>query len=303
MNIRPLDIALTLAVAAGIAKIGPIVPPDHPPVAGAISQSPVRPDCETPPTPTPPSPPGNAAVPADALPPLPAAITPPTPSATPPQSPSEADDAAPSKTTPQTSPGDDTLLAESTADAATPAPADPGAPGEIPPTGPDTAGATGEAKIDFLQRSNLIHAKLLDNERAVDPFGMIMDPANAKATPVLADQYAEVEETPVLNQSSLKSALATLPITGVYPSRELIVIGARSFAVGGQFGMRLQELTIRLRFEGIRNGEIFFKDMETREVTSIPFNPRPAEFEPLRKGEKRQTGNGIQAMNDLYIAN
>lgn len=175
----------------------------------------------------------------------------------------------------------------------------PGPPADLPP-GP---GNPGGKDIDFMQRSNLILSMILENERAVDPFGLVMDPANAKSTPVLAEQYADEEEPTVLNSSSLKTALMTLPITGVYPKREVVVIGARAFPIGGQFGMKLQELTIRLRFEGIRGGEIFFKDMETREVTSIPYNTRPAEFEPLSKGSKQAPGEGISSMGDLYIAN
>lgn len=174
---------------------------------------------------------------------------------------------------------------------------------EVPPGLPGATTAESGKKVDFLQRSNLILAKLLESERAVDPFGLTMDPANAKAAPVLADQYKEVEETTVVNNSMLKNALLTLPLTGVYPQRELIVIGARSFNVGGQFGMKLQDLTIRLRFEGIRDGEIFFKDMETREVTSVPYNTRPAEFEPMVKGAKQPPGSGIVPMNDLFIVN
>ena len=191
-----------------------------------------------------------------------------------------------------------------TEEPATEASAAPSAPAaEVPPGLPDATTAEAGKKVDFLQRSNLILAKLLESERAVDPFGLTMDPANAKAVPVLADQYKEVEETTVINNSMLKNALLTLPLTGVYPQRELIVIGARSFSVGGQFGMKLQDLTIRLRFEGIRGGEIFFKDMETREVTSVPFNTRPAEFEPMMKGDKQPPGSGIVPMNDLFIAN
>ncbi len=158
-------------------------------------------------------------------------------------------------------------------------------------------------KLDFLQRSNLVLGKLLDNHRSVDPFGMVMDPGSSTVAPVLADQYEEAPEATTVSNSALKNALMSLPITGVYPSKGLIVIGARSFPVGGQFGMRLQDLTIRLRFEGIREGEVFFQDLETREITSIPFDVRPAEFEPLRKGGKLVTGNGIVPMNDLYIAN
>lgn len=181
--------------------------------------------------------------------------------------------------------------------------------GNEPTTADETAGSSpgdalkAAAQIGYLQRSNLILAKLLDNDRSMDPFGLVMDPANTKAAPVLADQYEDVDEPTVVNNSMLKDALLTLPITGVYPHKGILVIGARTFPVGGEFGMKLQDLTIRLRFEGVRSGELFFKDMETREVTSIPFNPRPAEFEPIVKGSKREPGSGILPMNDLFIVN
>lgn len=247
--------------------------------------------------------------------------------ATPPQArtPGSTESAAPAATTPAAEAAEPEETADTTTAApaeekaaaagneiaeakAEPAPASDSAPtpaaGSTPADGssPPVPGSDPK-KVDFLQRSNLILAKLLENERPMDPFGLVMDPANAKAAPVLADQYEEVEETPQINSSSLKSALMTLPITGIYPQRKILVLGARTFEVGGQFGMKLQDLTIRLRFEGIRDGEIFFKDMETREVTSIPFNPRPAEFEPIAKGEKREPGQGISSMSDLFIAN
>jgi hypothetical protein len=175
--------------------------------------------------------------------------------------------------------------------------------GAIPPTGAEGKGKGGASELDFIARSNFIFAKLMKSTRSMDPFGQQMDPANAKESPMLAEQYAEIEETPTLNNSSLKSALLTLPITGVYPQRNLIVIGARSFAAGGQFGMKLQELTIRLRFEGVRGKQIFFKDMETQEVTSIEFDPRPQEFEPLTNAGPQPLGSGIVSMKELFIAN
>ncbi len=138
----------------------------------------------------------------------------------------------------------------------------------------------------------------------MDPFGLQMDPANAKEAPMLAEQYTDSEETTAaLDNSSLKSALLTLPITGIYPQRNVIVIGARSFPTGGQFGMKFQDLTIRLRFEGVRGKEIFFKDMETQEVTSIEFDPLPKEFEPLTNSRQQPPGEGIVSMNELFIAN
>jgi len=173
-----------------------------------------------------------------------------------------------------------------------------------PPSAPGGKGETKSSELDFIARSNFIFAKLMKSTRSMDPFGQQMDPANAKESPMLAEHYAEIEENPTaLNNSSLKSALLTLPITGVYPQRNLIVIGARSFAAGGQFGMKLQELTIRLRFEGVRGKQIFFKDMETQEVTSIEFDPRPQEFEPLTNAGPQPLGSGIVSMKELFIAN
>lgn len=155
----------------------------------------------------------------------------------------------------------------------------------------------------FLQRSNQILAKLLENGRSIDPFGMPMDPANAASAPALAEQYHEEVKSVQLDNSALKNALLSLPITGIYPQKKMLVLGARTFQVGGEFGIKVQDLVIRLRFEGVRNGEIFFQDAETKEMASIPFRTLPAEFEPLRKGASHEAGPGIQRMNDLYIAN
>jgi hypothetical protein len=159
------------------------------------------------------------------------------------------------------------------------------------------------SELDFITRANFVLAKLMKNSRSMDPFGQQMDPANTKEAPMLAEQYDDIEETPTLNNSSLKSALLTLPITGIYPQRSVIVIGARSFTPGGEFGMKLQELTIRLRFEGVRGKEIFFKDMETQEVTSIEYNPQPQGFEPLINSGPQPAGAGIVSMKELFIVN
>lgn len=182
-----------------------------------------------------------------------------------------------------------------------PAESAPPSDGALPPGLATADGA--EVEASFLQRSRLILAKLLNNDRSVGPFGMPMDPANVKEIP-LAEQYQEEEVAPQVNTSALRSALLSLPITGVYPQKGVLVLGARTFSVGGQFGMKVQDLTIRLRFEGIQNGELVFRDVETQEVTSIPFNPLPAEFEPLDKGAKKKApGSGIIPMDDLFIAN
>ena len=161
-----------------------------------------------------------------------------------------------------------------------------------------------EPEIAAIRRSNFVISKIRDNFREVDPFGMLMDPANSAATSSLADQYSELEDEPqALTNSSLKNALETLPITGIYPQKRMVVIGARTLRPGGQFGMQLDELTIRLRFEGIKGKSLFFRDMDTQEVTSIDFNPLPKEFERITDNTQPKTGQGIVPMNDLFIVN
>ena len=137
----------------------------------------------------------------------------------------------------------------------------PSNPGEnlAPPTVPNEVSAVEiveleeNQEIEAIRRSKFVLSKIRNNVRAVDPFGMFMDPANSESSAMLADQYNEPEEqTQALTESSLKQALESLPITGFYPQKRILVIGARTLQLGGQFGMKLDELTIRLRFEAIK---------------------------------------------------
>ena len=156
--------------------------------------------------------------------------------------------------------------------------------------------------IETVRRSNFILSKIRDNDRAIDPFGMLMDPANPLPLAEVADQNDEFEEQPqTLTSSSLKKALESLPITGSYPQKQIVVIGARTLLPGSQFGMIFEGLTIRLRFEGVKGHSLYFKDMDTEEVTFIDFNPLPKEFERMtNKAEPRQS-QGIVPMSDLFI--
>jgi len=172
-----------------------------------------------------------------------------------------------------------------------------------PPGAPGSDVMEALPNLDFLQRSSSILAKIRDNERQIDPFGLPMDPTNAVDTLASSDEFEDIKESPLLNASAFKTALQGLPISGIYPRGQTVVIGARSFDRGDQFGLKLEELTIRLRVEGIKGTLIFFKDMDTQEVASVEFNPRPVEFEPIVKGSKQPTAKGIIPMNDLFIVN
>ena len=178
----------------------------------------------------------------------------------------------------------------------------------VPPTIPDEMSTEERLasektqEIEAIRRSKFVLSKIRNNVRAVDPFGMFMDPANSESSAMLADQYSEPEEqTQALTESSLKKALESLPITGFYPQKRMLVIGARTLQLGGQFGMKLDELTIRLRFEAIRGESLYFRDIDTQEVTSIDFNARPKEFERITDSPKPAPGRGIVPMNELFI--
>jgi hypothetical protein len=178
----------------------------------------------------------------------------------------------------------------------------------VPPTIPDEMSTEERLasektqEIEAIRRSKFVLSKIRNNVRAIDPFGMFMDPANSESSAMLADQYSEPEEqTQALTESSLKKALESLPITGFYPQKRMLVIGARTLQLGGQFGMKLDELTIRLRFEAIRGESLYFRDIDTQEVTSIDFNARPKEFERITDSPKPAPGRGIVPMNELFI--
>lgn len=158
-------------------------------------------------------------------------------------------------------------------------------------------------KLDIKVRTEFIIEKIRFNDRQVDPFGLAMDPANAVESMALSDQYQDLDETPVINNSTLTTALQTVPITGIYPNKQTVVIGARVFKRGDIFGMQLEELVIRLRLEGIKGTQIYFKDLDTQEVASIEYNTLPSTFEPITSASKPTMGAGIVPMSELYIVN
>ncbi|MEC5127946.1 hypothetical protein VSU19_14365 [Verrucomicrobiales bacterium BCK34] len=173
------------------------------------------------------------------------------------------------------------------------------APGEPQP---DDADPTTNS-FSRLERTSMILSKIRDNERVVDPFGLPMDPGGLPSGSILADQYDEIVEEREVSETSLASALQELTLTGAYPTNQKIVLGARSFVKGDEFGMRFGELTLRIRFEGIEKKKVYFRDMDTKELAFLNFNPKPIEFEPMFKNSHLSTPEGITSMKNLFIVN
>lgn len=174
--------------------------------------------------------------------------------------------------------------------------------GESQPGLPDRSDAKSNS-FASLERTSMVLTKIRDNKRAVDPFGLPMDPGGLPSGSVLADQYDEIVEEREVSATSLASALQQLSLTGAYPAVQKVVVGPRSFNKGEEFGMRFGELTLRIRFEGIEKKKVYFRDMDTQELAFLDFNPRPQEFEPMFKNSLLTMPDGINPMNKLFIVN
>ncbi len=171
------------------------------------------------------------------------------------------------------------------------------------PPGVNTPTEEKSNSFSRLERTSMILSKIRDSKRIVDPFGLPMDPGGLPTGSILADQYEEIEVEREVSETSLASALQQLTLTGAYPSAQKVVVGPRSFNKGEEFGMRFGELTLRIRFEGIEKKKVYFRDMDTKELAFLDFNPIPQEFEPMYKNSHLSTPEGINPMNKLFIVN
>ncbi len=174
--------------------------------------------------------------------------------------------------------------------------------GKASPDQPDSPDAEFNS-FSSLERTSMILSKIRDSKRVVDPFGLPMDPGGLPNGSVLADKYDEIVVEREVSETSLASALQQLTLTGAYPTAQKVVLGPRSFKKGESFGMRFGELTLRIRFEGIQKKKVYFRDMDTKELAFLDFNPIPKEFEPMFKNSHLTTPKGIDPMNKLFIVN
>ena len=68
-------------------------------------------------------------------------------------------------------------------------------------TSPEEGNESEQAQdIETVRRSNFILSKIRDNDRAIDPFGMLMDPANPLPVAEVADENDEFEATTLLKK-------------------------------------------------------------------------------------------------------
>ena len=110
--------------------------------------------------------------------------------------------------------------------------------------------------------------KLESRDREVDPFGMAMDPEQELADIVVQSVDEETEEEKV--KTSLEEALSKFQVTGIFPGRKEIMIGAQTLRVGDRLLIKHQGAVFHLAIAGIDSKKVSLQDTETGEHASVP---------------------------------
>lgn len=121
----------------------------------------------------------------------------------------------------------------------------------------------------FLKIGQNVLGKLDSREQAEDPFGMAMDPENALPETEVAEEVVPDGEEEVVLKTSLEEALTKLSITGAFPDRKQIMIGAQELGVGDDIVIDYKETVFTLRIMQITSSELTLKDQETQEVGKL----------------------------------
>lgn len=156
----------------------------------------------------------------------------------------------------------------------------------------------------FLDYARKLVDKLDKRERSVDPFGMPMDPKDAKAVELAMPVEDLAEDQP---KTSLQEALEKFRVTGVIPERGEVIVGARSLRVGDQIVIKHGEVSFNLKIQSVRADSVELVDLETGEhsgvslgiVQSLPQGM--TRNQPVRPTPTESESNGIVPMNRPFL--
>jgi hypothetical protein len=122
----------------------------------------------------------------------------------------------------------------------------------------------------FLKVGQDVLGKLDSRDQAEDPFGLAMDPEDElPEVEGSSEPMVEGEEETVI-RTSLQEALTKLSITGAFPGRKQIMIGAQELGVGDEIVIDYKETVFSLNILKITSSELVLKDRDTQEEASIP---------------------------------
>ncbi len=122
----------------------------------------------------------------------------------------------------------------------------------------------------FLGKSQNVLKKLEDRERKEDPFGMAMDPEEALPEVVADVPVEEGLEEEAAPRTSLQEALQKFQVTGIFPSRGEIIVGAQNLGVGDDVVIDYKGVAFNLTIQAVSQNEIVMRDADTGEEASVP---------------------------------
>lgn len=140
-------------------------------------------------------------------------------------------------------------------------------PGEKQPTGVAKL-ADRIQNFGFLEYARKLVDRLDKKERTIDPFGMAMDPQQKGA------ELALVEEGPVAAEdtavkTTLQEAVSRFRVTGVYPNRKEVIVGAQSLRVGDNVVIKHGDFSFRLKLSKVEADSVELTDLETGETAGV----------------------------------
>ena len=118
----------------------------------------------------------------------------------------------------------------------------------------------------FLDYARKLVDRLDKRERKVDPFGMPMDPKQEGGAEVPMAMDDPIEDGP---KTSLQEAVSRFRVTGVYPNRKEVVVGAQSLRVGDQILIKHGEVDFNLEISKVEKDSVELVDLETGEIAGV----------------------------------
>lgn len=156
--------------------------------------------------------------------------------------------------------------------------------------------------FNFLSRSQKVVTKLDEKERKQDPFGLAMDPEEAlpEITPDLAADD-EISDAPA---TTLQEALQKLNVTGIFPNKGEIMVGAQNLGVGDAVLIDYKGVAFNLTIEKVAQTELVVKDTDTGETAAlaIGFDGKLPEGMSRRRPEVTEEDKNRQAQTIVPMA-
>ncbi len=124
-------------------------------------------------------------------------------------------------------------------------------------------------------RMSRILEKIRMNSRLIDPFGFSMTSVKKVPEFIIEPEEAQDENVQERLPSGLTSrAVGLLPLTGIYPSKNQIVVRGRPYQAGSSIPVQIEGVMVNLIFVLIEPDGVRFRDADTGEEVLRPIRTR-----------------------------